>query len=104
MARALQAPSPPSAAQRALKAEQPDAPPDPALLLRRHRLAAALALLARAIYTGAASFLLPCAAGIAYFTWCGVRDLVRNWPAFRKEMQERAAERQRTPMPADDTH
>ena len=63
-----------------------------------------LALLARAIYTGAASFLLPCAAGIAYFTWCGVRDLLRNWPAFREEMRQRTAERQRAPLPADDTH
>ena len=57
-----------------------------------------LALLARAIYTGAASFVLPVGAGIAYFTWCGVHDLRRNWPAFRKEM------RQRAPLPADDTH
>ncbi|WP_329839211.1 hypothetical protein [Stenotrophomonas geniculata] len=63
-----------------------------------------LALLARAVYTGAASFLLPCGAGIAYFTWCGVRDLVRNWPSFREEMRQRAEERQRAPMPADDTH
>ncbi|MCU1008651.1 hypothetical protein JAK76_06590 [Stenotrophomonas maltophilia] len=63
-----------------------------------------LALLARAIYTGAASFLLPFGAGIAYFTWCGVRDLLRNWPAFREEMRQRAAERQRAPLPADDTH
>lgn len=63
-----------------------------------------LALLARAIYTGAASFLLPVGAGIAYFTWCGVRDLVRNWPAFREEMQQRAAQRHRAPLPADDTH
>ena len=63
-----------------------------------------LALLARAIFTGAASFLLPCAAGIAYFTWCGVRDLLRNWPAFREEMQQRAANRQRAPLQADDTH
>lgn len=63
-----------------------------------------LALLARAIYTGAASFLLPSAAGIAYFTWCGVRDLLRNWPAFREEMQQRAANRPRAPLQADDTH
>ena len=63
-----------------------------------------LALLARAIYTGAASFLLPCAAGIAYFTWCGVRDLLRNWPAFREETRNRAAERQRAPLQADDPH
>lgn len=63
-----------------------------------------LALLARAIYTGAASFLLPFGAGVAYFTWCGVRDLLRNWPAFREEMRQRAAERQRAPLQADDTH
>lgn len=58
-----------------------------------------LALLARAIYTGAASFVLPCAAGIAYFAWCGVRDLVRNWPSFHEEMRQRAAQHR----PADDT-
>ncbi|SET66950.1 hypothetical protein [Stenotrophomonas indicatrix] len=63
-----------------------------------------LALLARAIYTGATSFLLPFAASVVSFTWCGVRDLVRNWPAFREEMRRRAAERQRAPMPADDTY
>lgn len=63
-----------------------------------------LAMLARAIYTGAASFVFPCAAGIAYFAWCGVRDLRRNWPAFRREMRHRATERQRAPLHADDTH
>lgn len=52
-----------------------------------------LALLARAIYTGAASFVFPCAASIAYFAWCGVRDLVRSWPAFREETRQRAADR-----------
>lgn len=63
-----------------------------------------LELLARAIYTGAASFLLPVGAGIAYFTLCGVRGLLRNLPAFRKEMQLRAAQRQRAPLQADDSH
>ncbi len=63
-----------------------------------------LALLARAIYTGAASFLLPLGCGAVFFTWCGLGDLVRNWPAFREEMRQRAAERQRAPLPADDTH
>ncbi|MNM17041.1 hypothetical protein D3C81_273020 [compost metagenome] len=63
-----------------------------------------LALLARAIYTGAASFLLPFGAGAVFFAWSGVRDLRRNWPAFREEMRQRAEERQRAPMPADDTH
>lgn len=63
-----------------------------------------LPLLARAIYTGAASFLLPFGAGVVFFTWCGLRDLVRNWPAFREEMRQRAAERQRAPLQADDTH
>ncbi|WP_447945615.1 hypothetical protein [Stenotrophomonas indicatrix] len=62
-----------------------------------------LALLARAIHTGAASFLLPFSAGVVFFTWCGVCDLLRNWPAFRKEMRQRAAERQRAPLQADDT-
>ncbi|WP_236511476.1 hypothetical protein [Stenotrophomonas sp. PA-6-5C] len=78
-----------------------------------------LALLARAIYTGAASFLLPFGAGVVFFTWSGVRDLRRNWPAFRKEMQQRQETRRREgwkPPPArnpgppsapvchDDTH
>lgn len=63
-----------------------------------------LALLARAIYTGAASFLLPFGAGVVFFTWSGVHDLRRNWPAFRMEMRQRADERQRAPLPADDTH
>lgn len=63
-----------------------------------------LALLARAIYTGAASFLLPLGAGIAYFTWCGVRDLMPNSPALREEVKQRAAERQRGPLRANDTH
>ncbi|PJL13337.1 hypothetical protein B9Y72_11390 [Stenotrophomonas maltophilia] len=62
-----------------------------------------LALLARAIYTGAASFLLPFAAGVVFFAWCGVRDLVRNWPAFREEMRQRAAQHRRARMSADDT-
>lgn len=63
-----------------------------------------LALIARAIYTGAGSLLPPFAAGVAFFTWCGLRDLRRNWPAFRDEMRKRSAERARTPLPADDTH
>lgn len=63
-----------------------------------------LALLARAIYTGAASFLLPFGCGAVFFTWCGLRDLVRNWPAFREEMRQRAAEGQRARLQADDTH
>lgn len=63
-----------------------------------------LALLVRAIYTGATSFLLPCGAGIAYFTWCGMRDLLRKWSDFREEVRQRAVERQRPPLLADDTH
>ncbi|AIL06998.1 hypothetical protein U0039_09955 [Stenotrophomonas maltophilia] len=63
-----------------------------------------LALLARAIYTGAESFVLVFLAGTVHFIWCGMRDLWRNWPAFRHEMRRRTAERQRAPMPADDTH
>lgn len=63
-----------------------------------------LALLARAIYTGAGSLLPPFGAGVVFFTWCGVHDPRRAWPAFRKEMQQRAAERQRAPLLADDTH
>lgn len=63
-----------------------------------------LALLVRAIYTGAGSLLPPFGAGVVFFTWCGVRDLRRNWPAFRGEMRQRSAERAPTPLPADDTH
>ncbi|MCI1144705.1 hypothetical protein MOP98_03355 [Stenotrophomonas maltophilia] len=63
-----------------------------------------LALLARAIYTDAGSLLPPFAAGVVFFTWCGVRDLRRNWPAFRDEMRQHSAERARTALPADDTH
>jgi len=63
---------------------------------------ALMALLARAIYTGAASFVLVALAGIAYFGWQGWNDARRGWPAFRAEMQRRT-ERRRA-MPADDTH
>ncbi|MDR0257767.1 MAG: hypothetical protein LBI83_18715 [Stenotrophomonas maltophilia] len=63
-----------------------------------------LALIARAVYTGAGSFLPPFGAGVVFFTWCGARDLRRNWPAFREEMRQRRAERARTALPADDTH
>lgn len=63
-----------------------------------------LALLARAIYTGAGSLLPPFGAGVIFFTWCGVRDLRNNWPAFREEMRQRSAERARTALPADDIH
>ena len=68
-----------------------DAPPCPAHLLRRRRRPAA-GLLARAIYTDAGSLLPPFGAGVVFFTWCGVRDLRRNWPAFRNEMRQRSAE------------
>nr|WP_180166634.1 hypothetical protein [Stenotrophomonas sp. SbOxS2]NYT99490.1 hypothetical protein [Stenotrophomonas sp. SbOxS2] len=46
-----------------------------------------LALLVRAIYIDAASILLPVGGVIAYFTWCGVGDLVQSWPAFREQMR-----------------
>ncbi|AWH48531.1 hypothetical protein C1925_04840 [Stenotrophomonas sp. SAU14A_NAIMI4_5] len=65
---------------------------------------ALMALLARAIYTGAASFVLIALAGIAYFGWHGWNDARRGWPAFRVEMQRRTDERRRRAMPADDTH
>ncbi len=65
---------------------------------------ALMALLARAIYTGAASFVLIALAGIAYFGWHGWNDARRGWPAFRAEMQRRTEERRRRAMPADDTH
>ncbi len=62
-----------------------------------------LALLARAIYTGADSFVLVFLVGIAYFAWHGWNDARRGWPAFRAEMQRRTQGRRRS-MPADDTH
>ena len=65
---------------------------------------ALMALLARAIYTGAASFVLLALAGIAYFGWHGWNEARRCWPAFRAEMQRRTEERRRRPLPADDTH
>lgn len=63
-----------------------------------------LALLARAIYTDAGSLLPPFGAGVVFFTWCGVRDLRRNWPAFSEERRQGEPEKKRAPMPADDTH
>ena len=63
-----------------------------------------MALLARAIYTGADSFVLVCLVGIAYFGWSGVNDTRRNWPAFRADMQRKRAARRRPALPADDTH
>lgn len=65
---------------------------------------ALMALLARAIYTGSASFVLVALAGIAYFGWHGWNDACRCWPAFRAEMKRRTDERRRRAMPADDTH
>ncbi len=61
-----------------------------------------MALLARAIFTGADSFVLVAMIGIGYFGWHGWNDVRRCWPAFRAEMQRRT-ERRRA-MPADDTH
>lgn len=61
-----------------------------------------LAMLARAIYTGADSFVLLALGGIAYFGWHGWQDARRCWPAFRVEMHRRTARRRA--MPADDTH
>ncbi|UQY95367.1 hypothetical protein [Stenotrophomonas maltophilia] len=63
-----------------------------------------LALLARAIYTGAHSFVLVALVGIGYFGWACVRDLRTSWPAFRDETSQRAAARERMPLPAEDTH
>ncbi|WP_075677663.1 hypothetical protein [Stenotrophomonas sp. TD3] len=63
-----------------------------------------MALIARAIYTDAGSLFPPFGAGVVFFTWCGVRDLRCNWPAFREEMRQRSAERARISLPADDTH
>lgn len=80
---------------------------------------ALLSLLARAIYTGAASFVLIALAGIAYFGWHGWNDARRCWPAFRAEMERRRAARNRDswklplrnptrppsgPVSTDDTH
>lgn len=63
-----------------------------------------LALLARAFYTGADTFVLLALVGIAYFGLEGIKDAKRCWPAFRVEMKRRADERRRRPLPADDTH
>ncbi|HDS1101049.1 TPA: hypothetical protein ACOEPF_000644 [Stenotrophomonas maltophilia] len=63
-----------------------------------------LALLARAIYTGAHSFVLVALVGIGYFGPACVIETRRCWPAFRAEIHRRSAERQRAPLPADDTH
>ena len=65
---------------------------------------ALMALLARAIYTGSASFVLLALVGIAYFGLEGIKDAKRCWPAFRAEMKRRTDERRRRPLPADDTH
>ena len=63
---------------------------------------ALMALLARAIYTGADSFVLLALVGIGYFGLGGIKDAKRCWPAFRAEMQRRTARRRA--LPADDTH
>ncbi len=78
-----------------------------------------MALLARAIYTGADSFVLVALVGIAYFGWHGWNDARRCWPAFRAEMERRRAARNRDswkpplrnptcrpsrPVSMDDTH
>jgi len=63
-----------------------------------------LAILARALYTGADTFVLLSLGGIAYFGWHGWKDARRCWPAFRAGMRRRTDERRRRAMPADDTH
>ncbi|WP_188241300.1 hypothetical protein [Stenotrophomonas maltophilia] len=63
-----------------------------------------LALLARAFSTGADSIFLVACFGIGYFSRACVIESRRCWPAFRKEMRERAADRQRALPQADDTH
>lgn len=63
-----------------------------------------LALLARALRTGADSFALLAILGIAFFAYRCWVEARRCWPAFKAEMQQRRDERQRRPLPADDTH
>lgn len=54
-----------------------------------------LALLVRAIQTGAHTFTAVFLIAALYFAWRAVVETRNNWPAFRKEMHRRRAERQR---------
>ncbi len=47
---------------------------------------------------------LACAIGAVFFAWRGWEDLQTSWPAFKAEMQQRTADRQRASLAADDTH
>lgn len=66
-----------------------------------------LALLARAIYTGAGSLLPPVLFGIGYFAWRGIKDARQSWPEFKADRQRdadrRRREAQRNRHPITDT-
>lgn len=63
-----------------------------------------VALLAWAMRNQLDAVALACAIGAVFFAWRCWEDLHTSWPAFKAEMQRRSDERQRTPLPADDTH
>lgn len=60
-----------------------------------------LALLVRALYTGADSIVVIALIGLLYFAWRCVIDARTVWPEFLKELQDRRAARAK--LPADDT-
>lgn len=54
-----------------------------------------LALLLRALQTGAHSFTLLAVVGLLFFGWRAIAEARNNWPAFRKEMRLRTELRRR---------
>ncbi len=54
-----------------------------------------LALLLRAIWTGAHSFTLLFLVGLLYFAWRALVETRSSWPAFRDEMRRNAEARRR---------
>lgn len=67
-----------------------------------------LALLVRALQTGAHTFTAMFLIAALYFAWRAVVDARRNWPAFKAEMRRRTASRRREAQqkrhPYTDTH
>ena len=63
-----------------------------------------LALLAWALRNHVDQVALACAIGAVFFAWRCREDLHTTWPMFKAEMQRRSDQRQRAPIPADDTH
>lgn len=67
-----------------------------------------LALLVRAIQTGAHTFTAAFLVAVLYFAWRAVVDARRNWPAFKAEMRRRNDARRRAAQqkryPYTDTH